>query len=530
MTFYLTRHALGMLALAGCAAFATSALADTCTDLTKLTPPNATVTAATMVTGAFESPKDGLGLNTKVAVPFCRVEGIAKSEAASSIGFELWLPAADKWNGRMLASGDLGQSGAPNYPALNDALTRGFAALGDNLGHNSNAFSSDWAIGHPERVKDWGGRGSHFSAVAGKAIAAAYYGKAPSHSYFTGCSHGGGTALAEPQRYPEDYDGIIAGAFGTNWTGVQSAYVYEAQAALNDKASNLSAAKLALVGKAAVAACDAQDGVKDGIIGNPQQCHFDPAVLQCKAGDAADCLTAAQIVAVKKLYAGPHNSAGKVIYAGLEPGSEFMWGFLVAGPETFLGGDFYKDIVYDGKAFDWHKFSLDTDVATAEKKLAADIDNRNGDLSKFAAHGGKVIMYNGWADGLIQPGNAIEYYDSVVKAAGGNADKFSRLYLAPGMGHCSSGPGPNSFGETRYLNAGQPNPPVLDAKHDMISAIVAWVEEGKAPAAIIATKFKDDDAAKGIAMQRPLCPYPAVAKYDGKGDSNAAASFTCAKM
>jgi feruloyl esterase len=206
-----------------------------------------------------------------------------------------------------------------------------------------------------------------------------------------------------------------------------------------------------------------------------------------------------------------------------------MWGFLVAGPGTFLGGDFFKYIVYDGKDFDWHKMSLDSDVDTAERKLAADIDNRNGNLGKFAQRGGKVIMYNGWADGLIQPGNAIEYYDSVVKAAAGGADKFSRLYLAPGMGHCSSGPGPNAFGGTRYLNAGQPNPPSLDADHDMISAVVAWVEQGRAPGAIVATKFKDDDAAKGIAMQRPLCPYPAVAKYSGKGGTNDAANFACAK-
>jgi hypothetical protein len=207
--------------LAGSSMIATPALADTCTDLTKLTPPDASVTAATMETGAFESPMDGIGLTTKVTETFCRVTGIARSEPASSIGFELWLPPADKWNGRMLASGGLGTSGAVIYPALNDALTRGFAALGDDLGHQSNAFSSDWAVGHPERVKDWGHRGSHYSAVAAKAIVAAYYGKGPDFSYFTGCSHGGGAALAEAQRFPDDYDGIVAGAFGHNQTGLR---------------------------------------------------------------------------------------------------------------------------------------------------------------------------------------------------------------------------------------------------------------------------------------------------------------------
>jgi feruloyl esterase len=505
------------------------AAAATCADLSKISPPDATIVSAAAEAGSFESPKDGLGNTTKVILPFCRVVGVAKSESASSIGFELWLPPAEKWNGRMLASGDLGHSGAPIYPSLNDALTRGFAALGDDLGHQSNAFAMDWAVGHPERVRDWGHRAAHFSAVAAKAIIAAYYGASPKFSYFTGCSHGGGSALAEAQRYPDDYDGIIAGAFGSDWTGVSAAYVFEAQAALNDSASNLSAPKLTLLNSAVIAACDAKDGVKDGILNDPRQCRFDPGVLQCKAGDADDCLTAEQVTAVKKLYAGPRNGSGKQIFPGLEPGSEFLWGFLVKGPQPFLGADFFKDAVYDGKDFDWHKFNLDTDVATAEQKLAADINNTNPDLGKFAARGGKLLLYSGWADALIQPGNAINYYDSVVKAQPNAAEKFVRLYLAPGMGHCAGGPGPNAFGGTRYLNAGQPNPPVLDADHDLVSAAIAWVEQGHSPDVIVATKFTGDDAAKGIAMQRPLCPYPAVATYSGHGDSNDAANFSCVK-
>ncbi len=524
-----SRCAVLVLSITGALACAGPSMAASCGDLTKIAPPDAVITSATEETGAFESPADGLGNTTKVTVPFCRIVGIARSEPASSIRFELWLPPADKWNGRMLASGDLGHSGAPIYPSLNDALTRGFAALGDDLGHQSNAFVMDWAVGHPERIKDWGHRASHFSAVAAKAIIAAYYGSAPRYSYFSGCSHGGGSGLAEAQRYPEDYDGIIAGAFGSDWTGVSAAYVFEAQAALNDPASNLPAPKLNLLNSAAVAACDAQDGVKDGIINNPRQCRFDPSVLQCKAGDAADCLTDAQVTAVKKLYAGPRNSAGQQIFPGLEPGSEFLWGFLVKGPEPFLGADFFKYAVYGGKDFDWHTMNLDSDVEAATEKLAADINNTNPDLGKFAARGGKLILYSGWGDALIQPGNAIAYYDGVVRAQPDTAERFVRLYLAPGMGHCAAGPGPNAFGGTRYLNAGQPNPPVLDPDHDVISAVMAWVEQGRAPGAIIATKFKDDDAAKGIAMQRPLCPYPAVATYSGKGDTNDAASFSCAK-
>ena len=270
------------------------------------------------------------------------------------------------------------------------------------------------------------------------------------------------------------------------------------------------------------------DGLTDGIIADPGKCNFDPAQLQCEAGETAGCLTAPQVEAVKKLYAGPKNSAGKQVFAGLAPGSEFQWGFLVAGPETFLGGDFYKYMVFDGADWDWRTMDFDTDVPAAVSKVGADVDNLATDLSAFAASGGKLILYNGLADALIQPDNAVEYYESVRKDSP-DADTFTRLYLAPGMGHCSSGPGPNAFGGTRYLNAGQPNPPVLDPEHDVISAIVAWVEEGKAPGAIVATKFTDDDASKGIAMQRPLCPYPQQAAYDGSGDPNDAASFACGK-
>jgi feruloyl esterase len=181
----LPRFALLALWFAGSTALAVPAMAISCGDLAKIAPPDATITSATAETGSFESPNDGIGNTTNVTVPFCRIVGVAKSEPTSSIGFELWLPPADKWNGRMLASGNLGHSGVPTYPSLNDALTRGFAALGDDLGHQSNAFVMDWAVGHPERIKDWGHRGSHFSAVASKAIIAAYYGSAPKYSYLS---------------------------------------------------------------------------------------------------------------------------------------------------------------------------------------------------------------------------------------------------------------------------------------------------------------------------------------------------------
>ena len=500
-----------------------------CSALKGFVSPHAEVTSAAVENGGFQSPKDGLGNTTSVTLPFCRVTGIAQSVPGSNIHFEVWLPPSGRWNGGMLTSGDLGHSGAPNYPSMNDGLERGFAAVGDDLGHESNAFAMDWAAGHPTRLVDWGYRASHFTALAAKAVIAAYYGHSPRHAYFTGCSHGGGTALGEAQRYPADYDGIIAGDFGDDWTDLSAAYVYEAQVALNNRASKLSPAKLGLVNKAAVAACQGQDGVKDGLIGDPRQCHFDPAVLQCKAGDAPDCLTEGQVDAVRKLYAGARNSAGEQIFPGLDPGSEFMWGYLVAGPTPFLGDGFFKNAVRDGANIDWHKINLDRDVRDAKAEIGSIVDNASGYLGEFQSRGGKLILYSGWADALINSRNAVNYYDRVEAAQPDTASRFSRLYMAPGMGHCSGGPGPNAFGGTRYLNAGQPNPPVLDPEHDLISAIVAWVETGKAPGPIVATKFNDDDAAKGIAMQRPLCPFPQVAKYRGSGNTKDAANFSCVK-
>jgi Tannase and feruloyl esterase len=506
-----------------------AALAANCADMVKFVPPHAQITATSAEGGNFTSPKDGIGNTTKVTLSFCRITGVAHSVPGSEIHFEVWLPPADKWNGRMLTSGDLGHSGVPNYPAMNDALTRGFAAVGDDLGHQSNAFAMNWAAGHPTRLVDWGYRASHFTAIAGKAIIAAYYGRPASHAYFTGCSHGGGTALGEAERYPADYDGIIAGDFGSDWTDLSAAYVYEAQVALNDPASKLSPAKINLVRDAAIRACDALDGVKDGIINDPRQCHFDPAVLQCKAGDGPNCLTKAQVTTVRGLYAGPRNSEGRQVFPGLDPGSEFQWGFIIAGPNTFLGADFFKYAVYDGGDFDWHHMSLDRDVDHANEKIGRIVNNDIGYLGEFEARGGKLILYTGWADALINSRNAIDYYESVEAMEPKTTSQFTRLYMAPGMGHCAGGPGPNAFGGTRYLNAGQPNPPELDRRHDLISAILAWVEKGDAPGAIIATKFKDDDASKGIAMQRPLCPFPEVAKYQGHGNTNEATSFSCAR-
>jgi feruloyl esterase len=511
----------------------------TCESLAGLQLTDTTIVSATSITPPFVSPVNGLGGTTTVTVPFCRVVGVETPSSDSDIIFELWLPPASGWNHKLLASGDLGFSGASNYPGMLTALTRGFAALGNDLGHQTNAFTATWALGHPQKVIDYGYRADHVVVIAAKQIVRAFYGHGPSRSYFTACSHGGGNALSEAQRYPDDFDGIIAGAFGNWWTNVQAAYVWEALAALNDPASGIPAAKLTMITAAAVAACDANDGVVDGLISEPRKCSFDPHTLLCAGADAPTCLTAAQIVAVEKIYAGPTNPrTGAQIFPGLERGSEFGWETLIAGPQPFLGGEFFRYFVFADPTFDFHNLDFDKDVTFANETVGQVVNALNPDLKPFAERGGKLIMYQGWADPLINPRGAINYYDSVVAAEkhrhgesrhGNEAlrrtQEFTRLFLAPGMGHCAGGPGPNTFGETNF--AGQPASPELDAEHDLISALDRWVEDDRAPDSVIATKFVNDDPTQGIAMQRPLCPYPQVARWTGRGSTNDAANFRC---
>jgi feruloyl esterase len=507
-----------------------------CASLAGLRLSDTTIVSATDIAPPFVTPVNGLGATTTVTVPFCRVVGLATPSSDSSVSFEVWLPPADGWNGKLLASGDLGFSGASNYPGMRTALGHGFAASGNDLGHQSTAFSAAWALGHPEKVVDYGYRADHVVSIAAKQIIGAFYGRGPSRSYFTACSHGGGNALASAQRFPDDFDGIIAGAFGNWWTNVQAAYVWEALATLSDPASAIPASKLPMITAAAVAACDAKDGVTDGLINDPRNCSFDPHTLICPGADAPTCLTAPQIVAVEKIYAGPANPrTGAQIFPGLERGSEFGWATLIAGPQPFLGGDFFRDFVFGNPAFDFHNLDFDKDVTFANDTVGRVVNALNPDLSPFARRGGKLIMYQGWADPLINPRNAIHYFESVVSAgrrgngddggALGRAQQFTRLFMAPGMGHCAGGPGPNTFGETDF--SGQPASPQIDAEHDLISALDRWVEEGKAPQSIVATKFVNDNPALGIAMQRPLCPFPQAAQWTGRGDTNVAANFRC---
>jgi len=380
-------------------------------------------------------------------------------------------------------------------------------------------------------VIDFGYRGLHETTVKAKAIIDAFYGNNPQRSYFASCSDGGREALMEAQRFPEDYDGILAGAPANYWTRLLLGAASVDVATLKDEASYIPAAKLPAIAGGVLAACDAQDGVKDGLVGEPRQCQFDPASLLCKDADFDSCLTAAQVAALKKIYAGPHDSAGRQLFPGYPPGGEEGpggWAAWITGSEPrhsllfFFGSQYFTNMVYEQKDWDFKNLNVDQAAKLADEKTGQALNAINPDLGPFRKRGGKLILYHGWSDAAIPATSTIDYYRQVVATLGRRkVNTFVRFYLAPGMQHCGGGPGANFFGQ--FANASPADP-----GHNMYSALEQWVEKGVAPSRFIATKYVNDtDHTKGIKMTRPLCPYPEVAKYKGTGDINDAANFVC---
>jgi feruloyl esterase len=380
-------------------------------------------------------------------------------------------------------------------------------------------------------VTDFGYRAIHLTTGIARKTLAAFYGRPAHHSYFGSCSNGGRQALMEAQRFPEDYDGIIAGAPAHAWTRLLTKALADAQATTLDPASYLPSRKLGAIATAVNAACDLQDGVRDGVLNDPRRCAFDPSILLCREGDADSCLTAPQVLTLRRLYAGPRDARGRVIFPGYVPGAEEGnggWGPWITGasPGTSLlfafGTGFYANMVYEKADWDYRQARIDEAFEAAQTKTARILDATDTNLAEFAARGGKLILYHGWNDAAISALSTIEYHDQVASRLGrSKAEAFSRLYMVPGMQHCGDGPGPNSFGQS---GSGVAN----GREHDVFRALEAWVEEGKAPSVIVAAKYVNDDPAKGVQTTRPLCPYPQTASYKGQGDPNDAGSFACA--
>lgn len=483
-----------------------------CVSLNKLALKDATLTA-TFIEPAprWTVENDTLTRGTVVvSEPFCRVQGRIEQE----IEFEVWLPAPSRWNGKHLGVGNGGYAGFINYSSLAHGLKRGYATASTDTGHKGGPMDASWALGQPKRIENYGGRAQHLTATATKHILEAYYTRPARHSYFMGCSNGGQQGLTAAQRYPDDYDGIVSGAPGTSFPDMSTYVMLSGRANAGAAAERLTQLDMEFAVARMVASCDKNDGVEDGLIENPPSCKFDFALLACSGAEQGQCLSKAQVESLRGLFSPLKDATGTEIYPPPAVGTLLPVSELARRGK--LGADMYRYAVFQDKGWDPASFVLERDLPVARERLKALISD-NVDLTPFANRNARLILYHGWDDSGPSPYNSINYYEAVrAKVGAQRTDGFFRLFMVPGMYHCRGGPGPNSFG-----NAG--DPPVLDAQHDVLMALEQWVERGAAPERIVASNVE----AGKVRRSRPLCPYPKVARHNGKGSIDDAKSFSC---
>jgi hypothetical protein len=445
---------------------------------------------------------------------FCRVVASARPSADSHIKIEVWMPLTG-WNGRFIGQGNGGFAGTIGYQGLAVALLAGFASAGTDTGHSGGATDSGWALGHPEKIVDFGYRGVHSMTEFSKAAVKAFYAGPAKHNYFSSCSDGGREALMEAQRFPADYDGILAGAPAYNWTDLLSRGTELSKEIQLKPETYLSPNKVPAINKAVLAACK-RDEPAD-FLADPRACHFSPDTMVCK---------------------GPETDArlkdGELVYHGLLPGGELGdngWPGWITGDKqggsegNAYGVGYFRNLVYSDPNWELKNFDLDRDLKAAEAKTAPQVNAVNPDLRPFQARGGKLILYHGWNDPAISPLGTVDYVASVQKVVGSaETQSFLRLFLVPGMQHCGGGPGPAAFGQW-----GPTFTPALDdAAHNITTALVDWVEKSSAPEQVIARGNTDATGkGKGVAFSQPICAYPKAAVYTGSGDRKEAASYVC---
>lgn len=497
------------LVLAGTTLLAASGESATCEDLAKLTLPNATIDSVRLVApGAFSPPgADGRGRGNAnqafASLPaFCRVTLTSRPSTDSDIKIEVWMPQSG-WNGKFQGVGNGGWAGVIGYPALAAAVADGYATASTDAGHVGN--SAKFALGHPEKLVDMGYRAIHEMTVQAKAVTDAFYAKSPTLSFFNGCSQGGRQALTEAMRYPEDYNGIIGGA-----PALYNMQITVGRIALNAIANRSAASvigpeKYVAVHDAVLAACDTLDGVKDGVLENPMRCRFDPKVLECKGADGPSCLTPPQVDTMRQLYAPRPIGTFGTLAPILQPGTELSWATL-AGPRPLgLSLEGMQYIVFKDPAWDINKFNPATDfdlAMNADRDRVLSLSDPN--LKPYFDRGGKLIIYHGWQDPQVPAQGAVTYFNDVLKTLGKDvAGNSVQLYMIPGMNHCRSGPGPDTF--------------------DKMGAIESFVATGKAPAQIVASHLTDGK----VDRTRPLCPFGQVATWKGTGSTDDAANFSC---
>jgi hypothetical protein len=440
---------------------------------------------------------------------YCRVMAISRPTPDSEIRMEVAVPVASAWNGKYLQLGNGGFAGVIPEADFVPGLQAGFAVAATDDGHQGAVNDAKWAQGHPEKVLDYGYRALQETTNAARKIIKSFAGRGPKYSYFTGCSEGGREALMEAQRYPDDFDGIVAGDAANNFVALIAAGAWNVQATTATPESAIPAAVVPAIEAAALKSC----GDRDGVIENPLACKFDPAVIRCVAGETGQCLTDAQISALHKLYGGARNPrTEEPIMSGFEPGAEAepgSWDLWGSEWGLAFGKNFLRYIVFSDPNYDIRNLDLDHDVTMMKTRFSSILDSVNPDLRKFKARGGKLIHYHGWEDPAIPPRDAIAYFDAVQSRVG-DSSSFYRLFMAPGMLHCAGGRGPNPVGAPA------------------MAAIIDWVEHGHAPDRLIVKKRTGNKPDGPIERTRPLCPHPQLAQWDGIGDWNSAESFRCA--
>ena len=484
------------------------AAAASCESLASLKLSNGRVTLAQPVAaGAFTPPAGGRGGRGGGAAfadlpAFCRLAATLTPTPASAIKIEVWLPASG-WNGKFQAVGNGGWNGNIDTNALAAGLRGGYATASTDTGHEGGG--GPW-MRDREKVIDYGHRAVHEMAVSAKAAIAAFYESGAKFSYFNGCSAGGRQGLKAAQQYPDDFDGIVAGAPALNATGRASFAIWVAQNLRKEEGSYIPNTKYQAIHDAVLKACDGLDGVTDGVLENPRACTFDPGVLACTAGDSPSCLTPPQVEAARKMYQPlTQTGASREIFQGLAYGSELGWNTFGGQQPFALGTQMFQQMIFNDPAWDYRTLNFDSHMALVDKVESGAINAMDPNLKPFASSGGKLLMYHGWSDPQIPAGSSVSYYDRVLQTMGGAAatQQTARLFMVPGMNHCGGGSGTATF--------------------DMLAALEAWVEQGRAPDQIPASRVTGGKTER----TRPLCTYPKVATYRGSGSTDDASSFVC---
>ena len=498
-----------------------------------------TITGALTVSGPT---LDFSGTTYAGIPPFCKVSAVLTPTGDSFINVEVWLPTTS-WNGRFqgIGNGGYGGSLAQGSTAMVTGLQAGFVVATTDMGTApSSNGNADALIGHPQKWVDFGWRSTHLMTQFSKDLIRRFYGRSPSYSYWNGCSTGGQQGLMEAQRFPEDYDGIMAGAAASNRTHVHTSVLWNYQAAHKSPLGLFfSTDQTKAMVKSQLQACTVKSGglAGDPFLTDPRTCDWDPAVMQCTGLPDGICLTPEQVATARAKYQGPRNPrTGSQIYPGQvrggEADSQFGWAAMDTNTDAPPFGSLFKWV--NGALFNYQLFDFDSDMAAVDSVLAGNLNANSANLTTFRNRGGKLITWHGWSDPLASPQESINYYERVVAAEGkgsaslASVQKSFRLFMVPGMYHCGYGPGPNAMGQP-YTGKVIAQPPLQPtAEYDLFRALQAWVEHGVAPSRVVAVKYVNDEASQGVQMTRPICAYPKVAKYSGSGDPNAASSFVCA--